>query len=97
MADNQKSNSGRFRGWAWRLSNYGEQEEKDLIAKLTQKDYDYTIYSREIGADTKTPHLQGFSYFRNPRTLNGLKNIITEFTGKILKVLHSKILNTAVN
>lgn len=74
MADDNLGRSGKFRGWAWTYNNYSAEEETNFIAKLKSKDYDYTIYSREIGKEG-TPHLQGFSYFKNQRTLGGLKRL----------------------
>lgn len=65
----------RSRNWVWTLNNYTE-EERDFIASQLFREADYAIYQPEIGA-AGTPHLQGCVVFGNPRTLGGVKRLIS--------------------
>lgn len=61
------------RGWCWTLNNYTATELDDIKAlNREENSIKYTVYGFEIG-EQKTPHLQGYTYFANARTLAGVK------------------------
>jgi len=62
----------KVRDWVFTLNNYSDDE----IERLSGLKTDYLVYGKEIG-ESGTPHLQGFFYLPNPRTLKGLKKEIS--------------------
>lgn len=54
----------KSRGWVFTLNNYTAEDEEYLQNVL---DSDYLVYGRETSS-TGTPHLQGYLYFKNPRS-----------------------------
>lgn len=61
----------RTRSWTWTLNNPTEEEE----LKIQQMQCQYLIYGKEIG-EKGTPHLQGYTYFKNKKSLKQLKKLI---------------------
>lgn len=56
--------SKKQRDFAFTCNNY-KQEHIDLCHEV---DCEYIIYGKEEAPTTGTPHLQGYVYFKNPRT-----------------------------
>lgn len=67
---NQDVKPKKSRGYCFTLNNYTDDECKQL------KDLEctYLVYGHETG-ENGTPHLQGYVYFPNPRTIKGIKTI----------------------
>lgn len=68
------------RGYCWTLNNY-TQEEVDNLKTWGQKEVDsekvkYLIAGEEIGDEKKTPHLQGFIYYKNKKKAIDVKKDI---------------------
>lgn len=61
----------RARGWCFTVNNYTEDDEKTLEGVECV----YLVYGRERGAQD-TPHLQGYIYFSNAKSLGGVKKIL---------------------
>lgn len=61
----------RSRSWCWTLNNYTE-DERDSARTL---DSVYTVFGYERGEEG-TPHLQGFSQFKNGKTLAAVKKLL---------------------
>lgn len=59
----------RSRGWCFTINNYTIED----ITKCEQCVCKYITYGREVG-ESGTPHLQGFIYFDNAKTLAAVKN-----------------------
>lgn len=62
--------ASRSRSWCWTLNNYGEADVAGVDA--LQMAASYTVYGKEVG-ESGTPHLQGYSYFAQPKSLKQLK------------------------
>lgn len=62
--------SYKTRGWCFTLNNYTEVE-RDAILSISCK---YIIVGREVG-ENLTPHLQGYIYFTNAKTLSQVKMV----------------------
>lgn len=62
----------KVRGWLFTLNNYTEQEEKHVQSI----DAIYLVYGREVG-EQGTPHLQGYVYFKNAKTMSAAKRLIS--------------------
>lgn len=62
----------KTRGWCFTWNNYPHDFE-DYVKDWSS--VQYLIAGRETAPDTGTPHLQGYVYFANPRTLKGLKRL----------------------
>lgn len=62
---------GKVRSWCFTLNNYAE-EDVNVFRELECK---YLICGREVCPTTGTRHLQGYIYFKNPRSFNGVREI----------------------
>jgi len=66
----------RSRGWCFTINNPTDADKvsvKELGVSGTCK---YLICGEEVGEEEKTPHLQGYIHFSNPRLLNGVSKIL---------------------
>lgn len=59
----------KYRAFTFTLNNYTEDDYNYLYNMDTR----YIIIGRESAPTTGTPHLQGYLYFKNQRTLSSLK------------------------
>lgn len=62
----------RSRDWCFTLNNY-TQEEYDSISGMDK--YTYLVIGKEVG-ECGTPHLQGYIYFPNGKTMTSVKKIL---------------------
>ena len=63
----------RSRGWCFTINNYTELDEH-IVFEMAEYSK-YVVCGREIGEECGTPHLQGFVYFENSKTLGPMKKI----------------------
>lgn len=63
----------RSRGWCWTINNPTGWDIVD-IERLTEKST-YTIYGKEVGEEG-TPHLQGYSYFKERKSFKQFKELL---------------------
>jgi len=63
----------RNRSFVFTKNNYTQDDETVLQAIQCK----YVVYGREVAPTTGTPHLQGYISFDNPRTLNGIRTLLT--------------------
>lgn len=56
----------RSRGWCYTLNNYDEVIYQQL---MLIKDCKYHVFGKEEGEEKHTPHLQGFIYFENKKSM----------------------------
>lgn len=63
----------RSRSWCWTLNNYTDPDAAD--ADALQQATVYTVMGKEVG-EQGTPHLQGYSYFKQPQTLKKMKEYL---------------------
>ena len=63
----------RARGWCFTLNNYTQEEEE----KIKQIDCKYLVFGHEHTKPGEgTPHLQGFIFFKNQKTMQVVKKLI---------------------
>lgn len=62
---------GRSRGWCFTVNNYTVDDEE--YAKVIT--CEYIIYGREVGEE-KTPHLQGYVYFKTKKSMSQVKVLL---------------------
>lgn len=62
----------RSRGWCFTLNNYSEAEDAAVQAVACQ----YLIFGREKAPTTGTPHLQGYVYFPNAKTMSAVSRLM---------------------
>jgi len=74
---NTKTPASQHRRWCFTLNNYGENDVDKLTREFTRVSAVKWVFSKEVG-DSGTPHLQGYVEFRNAKTLQGVKNIISQ-------------------
>lgn len=67
----------RARAWTWTLNNYQSDELETLlrVGQNLEKNIKYMCWGHEVGEEG-TPHLQGFVYFTNARSMRAVKNIL---------------------
>lgn len=61
----------RSRKWCFTLNNYSEEEYASILLIVST----YLIVGKEVGSKL-TPHLQGFVYFKEAKTLSSVKRLI---------------------
>lgn len=61
----------RSRGWCFTLNNYSEQEYASLESMMHTHTLKF-VMGKEVGKQG-TPHLQGYCYFKNGKTLTSMK------------------------
>lgn len=71
-AEPSKKSKGE-RAWCFTLNNYTAEE---CAAIATISSANYIVYGKEVAPTTGTPHLQGFIYFRDQKTLSAVKKIL---------------------
>jgi len=64
----------RARAWCYTLNNPTEDERRQI--KEAQKGARYGIHQLEVGAAGGTPHIQGYIYFENAKSLQATKGVI---------------------
>lgn len=65
----------RFRGFTFTINNWDESDVEFLTNLYNGGTVRYLVFGKEIAPSTGTPHLQGYIYFMNPRTFNGVKKM----------------------
>lgn len=70
--------TNKTRAYCFTINNYTTGTEVVLKQKATGTEVVYMVWSREVG-ESGTPHLQGYVYFKNPRTMKGVQS--TMFKG----------------
>lgn len=69
----ERSKGKTCRGWLFTDNNY-EEDTQELYKDV--KGVIYGVVGMEIAPDTKTPHLQGYLYFKHALSFNALKKRI---------------------
>jgi hypothetical protein len=64
----------RSRAYVFTVNNYTEINE-DALRYIVPDDASYIVFGREVG-ESGTPHLQGFVYFNNAKTLTAAKHVL---------------------
>lgn len=64
--------SARSRDFVFTINNYTQEIEE----KVQHIDCDYLVYGREKAPTTGTPHLQGYIYFRNRKSIQQLQKMM---------------------
>jgi len=62
--------SPKSRGWCFTLNGAGQLEEPFAFDAVSMV---YLVYQKEIGAEGGNEHFQGFVYFKNARSLVGVR------------------------
>lgn len=66
---------GKSRAICWTLNNYNDDEIKSL--KLLAPSCKYMVWGYETAPQTGTPHLQGFTCWDNPRSIDKFKSEVS--------------------
>lgn len=70
-----RSSSRKSRSYCFTINNPTDDERRQL-RELAQHDrVRYIVCGNEIGGESGLPHIQGYVYFSNPRTLSGVKKL----------------------
>ena len=65
----------KSRAWCWTWNNPEASADKWLQTE-TRSGAIYACWEHEVAPSTGTPHIQGYWYFQNPRSLAGVKKLI---------------------
>jgi len=66
----------KFRAACFTINNYTEEDVRHLTSEAAN--LTYLVFQREVGNEGGTPHLQGYAYAPNPKTLAGWKRSISQ-------------------
>lgn len=68
----------RSRGYCFTINNYTEAHCSllDDLINRPRPIVSYVVYGKEVAPTTKTPHLQGYVYFKNAQEFNTIKKIL---------------------
>lgn len=69
------TDSRKARHTCWTLNNY-TQEDLERCKSYAEAEAAYMCWSQEVGEDNGTPHLQGYTCWSSPRSLNKFKKAI---------------------
>lgn len=64
----------KSRTYCFTVNNYTDDEYETLKSSRESIGARYIVFGREVG-ENNTPHLQGYVYFTNPRSLSGVKRL----------------------
>lgn len=67
-------NDGRKRGWCFTLNNY-TPEDWQFAQESLPRSCVYVCVGKEVAPTTGTPHLQGYLYFANGKSLSAVRRI----------------------
>lgn len=65
----------RVRGFVFTLNNYSEEELQEIVSTAQQHCEKY-IFGKEIAPTTKTPHIQGYLYWKNAKTISASREML---------------------
>ncbi len=86
MLGPQQATSGtRARGWVFTINNWQVTHEETLRTIDTQ----YIVWGREVG-ERGTPHLQGYVYFKYPKTRSQVSRLIPDAWLDLRKGTHEQ-------
>lgn len=71
----------RYRGYTFTCNNYNNEDEE----RIQSLKYKYLIYGYEIGEKENTPHLQGFIYFKDAKTVSSTRSLLKGCDVRIAK------------
>jgi hypothetical protein len=77
----------RSRAFQFTINNYTKKELSQIVKVLDSSDeHQYCCYGLEIAPETKTKHIQGYIYFKNPKTYKGFQKYFNiQRKAKLLK------------
>jgi len=67
--------SSRSRQYAWTLNNYSQSEAAAIRGLASNPSVVYLCFAPEVG-ESGTPHLQGYVYFKDARTISSCKELL---------------------
>lgn len=65
----------RIRGFVFTLNNYTEEEYAALLA-VAHSQAKYYIFGKEHAPTTGTPHIQGYIYWKNGKTIEASRKLL---------------------
>jgi hypothetical protein len=65
-------NDKRIRGWCFTLNNWTDDE----VESVKGLECVYLIFGKEIGEETHTPHLQGYVYLKDGKTMKAVSKLL---------------------
>lgn len=65
----------RVRGFVFTLNNYSEEEYSALI-ETAHAQAKYYIFGKEVAPSTGTPHIQGYIYWKNGKTIDASRKLL---------------------
>ncbi len=65
----------RYRCWCFTLNNPSEEEVTQLLTVFEKLCADFAA-QEELGVRNKTPHIQGYLYFKNNKTHSAVQKLI---------------------
>ena len=70
MGQSPSGRGVRSRAWCFTRNNYNDTNLEDTF------ECRYICYGKEVAPTTLTPHIQGYVYFSNPKSLGGVRKLL---------------------
>jgi len=79
----QGDDKKKKRGYCMTLNNYTDHEEAQMktFFELNQVNVQYFCFGKEVAPTTLTPHLQGYVYLKNPKTIKEMQLMLSRHLG----------------
>lgn len=70
----------RHRGYVFTLNNYTEDEVTQLL-EVAQLHAQYYMFGKEVAPTTGTPHIQGYIYWKNGKSMTASRKLLPKRVG----------------
>ena len=79
------------RSWCFTINNWTEKDETAIAMAGAR----YTVYGKEVG-ESGTPHLQGYVYFANKKSMKGVSKLLPTAHLEMRKGTHEQARNYCI-
>ena len=70
----QKRETSKPRGFCFTINNYKTGTDVALEQMFRNNSIRYMVFAFEVGEKSHIPHIQGYVYFKNPRSIKNIQS-----------------------